>query len=154
VPSREDVRTRDVVPLAAGGETLNLTGVTVLSPALRSRLGRRHIRLWGEIATWVDSQQRSPGGKCLALGLAGKRSLLCSEGDRHQPAPLLTSALELATARRRIAVVRHERSVHATTQGCARQTTRERKMDTTTLLVIVLVVLLVGGGGYFYKRRV
>jgi hypothetical protein len=60
----------------------------------------------------------------------------------------------ILTARRRIAVVRHERLVDAMTQGRARQTTRERKMDTTTLLVIVLVVLLVGGGGYFYKRRV
>jgi hypothetical protein len=60
----------------------------------------------------------------------------------------------ILTARRRIAIVHHERSVDAMTHGRARETTRERKMDTTTLLVIVLVVLLLGGGGFFYRRRV
>jgi LPXTG-motif cell wall-anchored protein len=59
----------------------------------------------------------------------------------------------ILTARAPNAVVRHERSVDAMTQGRTRQTQGE-KMDTTTLLVIVLVVLLVGGGGFFYRRRV
>ena len=59
----------------------------------------------------------------------------------------------IPTAKRRMAVVRDDRSVNAKTQGRARETEGE-KMDTTTLLVIVLVVLLLGGGGFFYRRRV
>jgi hypothetical protein len=57
-------------PLAAGGETLNLTGVACSFPCASLAPWSKNIRLWGEIATWVDSQQRSPGGKCLALELA------------------------------------------------------------------------------------
>lgn len=97
---------------------------------------------------------------------AGERVLLCPEGNRPQPAPLLAYTLSWRDPdrRRRIAVVRRERFSErddAMTQGraLARHTgekpdTRERRMDTTTLLVIVLVVLLLGGGGLFYRRRV
>jgi hypothetical protein len=49
----------------------------------------------------------------------------CSERNRHQPAPLLAYTLEsgiFLTRGRRIAVVGHQRSVDAMTQGRARQT--------------------------------
>ncbi len=58
----------------------------------------------------------------------------------------------ILTARAPIAVVGHQRSVDAMTQGALAKH-RGEKMDTTTLLVIVLVVLLLGGGGFFYRRR-
>jgi len=81
--------------------------------------------------------------------------MLVQKGTDASFAPLVTCTLKLAGSwprGRRIAIVRHERSVDAMTQGRARQYTGE-KMDTNTLLIIVLVVLLLGGGGFFYRRR-
>jgi len=88
--------------------------------------------------------------------LAGERVLLCPEGNRHQPAPLIAYTLSWRDPdrRRRIAVVRHERFSEREDAGPRSPDTRERRMDTTTLLVIVLVVLLLGGGGFFYRRRI
>jgi hypothetical protein len=50
----------------------------------------RDLELGGH---WTKLAER---GECLALGLASDRLLLCSEGNRHQPAPLLAYTLELA----------------------------------------------------------
>ena len=87
---------------------------------------------------------------------AGERPLLCSEGNRHQPALSISLDVgvgEILTAR---APNRH-RSSRAFTETRRRRaalaTHTGEKMDTTTLLVIVLVVLLLGGGGFFYRRR-
>ena len=79
----------------------------------------------------------------------------CSEENRHEPAALLAYTLRVSvilTARAPIAVVGHQRSIDAMTQGSLAKH-RERKMDTTTLLLIVVAVLLLGGGGFFYRRR-
>jgi len=75
-----------------------------------------------------------------------EQTLACTAGSLH------VEVARILTARGRIAVARHERSVDAMRQGRLAKCIGE-KMDTNTLLIIVLVVLVLGGGGFFFSRR-